>query len=113
MKIEIRALGIQIWRAPRRDLHPHVEMTTQQQDWNKKDCQHRQQDGDVCQLTAYNDGPVSVGGVVNDCPEEAAGAERKEEHKRKEPGVTELMRVHECADKAEHQAHNGNQTKES
>ena len=50
---------------------------------------------------------------MNDRPEEAAGAERKEKHKRKQPGVTELMRIHERADETEHQADNGNQTEES
>jgi hypothetical protein len=51
--------------------------------------------------------------MVHDRPEEAACAERKEEHERKQPGVTELMRVHERADKTENQTHNGNHTKES
>jgi hypothetical protein len=51
--------------------------------------------------------------VVNDRPEEAAGAQRKEEHERKQPGVAELMRIHEPADKTEHQAHNGNHAEKS
>jgi len=45
---------------------------------------------------------------VNDRPEEAARAEREEEHERKQPGEAELMRIHEGADKTEYQAHNGN-----
>jgi hypothetical protein len=40
MKIEIRALGIQIWRTPRGNVHPRVEMMAQQKDWDKKNCQH-------------------------------------------------------------------------
>jgi hypothetical protein len=64
-------------------------------------------------LTPHNHGPVGIRRVVHDCPEEAAGAQRKEKHERKQPGETELMRIHEGAEQTEHQAHNGNQTKES
>jgi hypothetical protein len=88
-------------------------MMTQQQYWNKQDRQNALQHGDVFQLTPHNHGPVGVGSVMNDRPEEAARAERKEEHERKQPGVTELMRVHDRADETKHQAHNGNQTEES
>jgi len=51
--------------------------------------------------------------MVNNRPEETARAERKEEHERKKPGVAELMRIHERADKTEHQAHNGNPAEQS
>jgi hypothetical protein len=64
-------------------------------------------------LAPHNHGPVGIRRVVNNRPKEAAGAESKEKHERKQPGVTELMRIHERADKTEHQAHSSDQTEES
>ena len=95
------------------NVHPRKEMPAQQEDWNEKNRQNPKQHSDIFQLTPHNHGPVGVSSVVNDRPEEAAGAERKEEHERKQPGVAELMRIHERADKTKHEADNGNQTEKS
>ena len=63
-------------------------MVAEQKDGNKQERQHCEQHLNVFQLTAHHDRPFGVGRMVDDCPEKAAGAEREEERKRKQPRIT-------------------------
>ena len=99
--VQIAAFRIEHWIAARRDVHPFVEMMPQKQNRNEEHRQHRQEQRDVFQLPPNDYRPFRIGRVMNDGPEETAGAEREVKGETEQPGETELPRRKKRADDAQ------------
>ena len=112
-EIQIGAFGIEISLVSRRDNHPGIKMMTQKKNGNEKEREDPEQHRNILQLTSHYYRPLGVSSIMHNRPEKTAGAQREEKGKGKEPGVTELVRIHECADDTKHQRHNGNDSQES
>src|SRR5690349_14929761 len=75
-------------------------MMPEKEDRDKEEGENPKQHRDVFELPPNDHGPLRVDRVMDNRPEEAAGAEREEEGKGEQPGVTELMRVNHRAHRA-------------
>ena len=83
--VEISAFGIERSLVPGRNVHPCVKMVAEEKNWHKEQRQDHQQCREILQLTSHHYRPLGVGGMMDDCPEKAAGAEGEEKCKGKEP----------------------------
>jgi hypothetical protein len=105
-------LGVQRRIDSGRQIHPAVEIFSQNPNRQEEDAQHRQKEGDIFKLSPDDNGPLRVHDVVHDGPKEASDAEGEEKDEGEKPGIAELHRRSKRANNAEDESHDANQSTE-